>query len=279
MKNIKEDSQGSIGLTIDNTHNDYKTYTKQVSSYLYKYVIDYINGLSNILNIPIMKYDFFRENYKNYIKTVSYDTKIDYDEIIIEPLYYDDIIDGIYMLKEYLLKYENGYDTYQSFLKQIVLALLINDSDRTIDNTKFYRKNNNIYIAPYFDIHMAMNLDADYPVLIDDYYLSKKEFDEENKEEPLRYEDAILYFDKNYNEYYNFIFNQYILGDHSNNEVWKILFEEIEDKKLFDKIEKLEFNDVIEVSKINKNAYKIIYEQFNIAKDIFNQSIHNKRLR
>ena len=40
MKNIKEDSQGSIGLTIDNTHNDYKTYTKQVSSYLYKYVID-----------------------------------------------------------------------------------------------------------------------------------------------------------------------------------------------------------------------------------------------
>lgn len=276
MTDIKIDSHGSKGLKIETQDNNSKTYIKQVGTYLYKYAIDYINSLGKMLDIPVMNYDFFRINSKNYIKSESFDSKIDYDEIIIEPIYYDNIYDGIYMLKKYLSNYENGYDTYQIYLKQIVLALLINDSDRTIENIKFYRKNNRIYIAPYFDIHMSMNLDCDYEVFMDEYFFNKQEYEECNGSN-LSFEEFNSWFEHDFNKCYEFIFAQNTFGSHSIQDIWKVLIEEIDDKELFEKLKNMRLEDIL-IKEINENAYKIISEQFRISKDLFLDSIQKKKL-
>lgn len=276
MDELVTDSRGSQGLIINKNENN-KTYTKIVKSYLYKYVIKYINGLSDVLDIPIIKYDFIRKDGINYIKSESYDKEIDYDEIIIEPFYYSDIYDGIYMMKEFLSNYENGSRTYQEYLKQIVLALLINDADRTIANTKFYKKGNDILLAPYLDIHLAMNLDSDLPVFMDEYYFTKQEFDSEEIEQHMSYEKFMSYFEHDFNSSYGYLYNQCVFGEHSIQDIWKILYEEITDKLIFEKINKLEIDDVLG-EKINDNAYRIISEQFNISKKILNETLMiNKR--
>ena len=132
-------------------------------------------------------------------------------------------------------------------------------------------------MAPYLDIHLAMNLDSDLPVFMDEYYFTKQEFDSEEIEQHMSYEKFMSYFEYDFNSSYGYLYNQCVFGEHSIQDIWKILYEEITDKLIFEKINKLEIDDVLG-EKINDNAYRIISEQFNISKKILNETLMiNKR--
>ena len=272
------DCRGSMGLKIQKQENK-KIYRKSVNTYLYKYLLDYLYGLSERLKIPVIEYKFIDEGDKYYIESECYDDSIDFDEILLEPFYYSDIIDGIFMMKEYTSKYDNGPEVYNQYLKQIILSLLINDADRTIDNTKIYRKNNNLILAPYLDIHMVMNAYGDDSIFIDDFYFTKEKYEEVNKEmqsdDKLDYDTCMNAFYDEYRNCFDSAFNQFVFGDHRIEEVWQTLYNEINDKQIFSDISNLSLDDVIDQTKIQKNAYLMIATQFEISKEAVNQLLEN----
>lgn len=72
-------------------------------------------------------------------------------------------------------------------------------------------------------------------------------------------------FEHDFNNSYRYLYSQCIFGEHSIQDIWKILYEEITDKLIFEKINELEIDDILD-EKINDNAYRIISEQFDILK-------------
>lgn len=263
----KVDCSGSRDLSIVKS-DEKKLYIKKVK-YIYKYLIKYLNSISNVLDIPVIKYDFIEENNNYYIVSKCFDELVDFDKILLSPFYYNNTIDGIYMMKEYTLKFNNGCKIYNEYLKQLILSVLINDADRTIDNIKLYVKGNNLILAPYMDIHLMMNADNDLTVFYDEYYLEDDKAEEFIEESEI-YTNLIELKKNFYDEYkfsYYFAFNQFVFGDCLIDEFLDILYQELEDKTIFDKIINLNLEQLLDKSNVQENAYMMIETQFNIAKD------------
>lgn len=273
------DCLGSKGLNIQ-IQNNKKIYRKRASTYLYKYLIDYLKKLSAYLEIPVIDYKFVDEDTEYYIESECYDDKIDFDEILLTPIQYSDIVEGIYMLKEYFFKYDNGREIYNDFIKQILLALLINDADRTMDNMKIYRKNNKLILSPYLDIHMMMNADGVEPVFIDDFYFTEEKYEKVKKqyssEDYLPYVCWMRDFQIEFKNWYSRAFIQAMIGEHKVDEVWQIIYEEIEDKEIFYKILNLELDELIDKNNFQENAYLMISTQFEISKQAVKSLLKNK---
>lgn len=286
---MPKDCHGSYGLNIY-VENNHKYYKKKVKHYLKKFLLEYAQALSKELMIPMIDYSFITEDKKYYYLSKCYDEKIPDYEVIMNPFEADNLLELITNMKQYCLAFSNGTEIYNKFLNQILLSYLIADDDRTVDNLKLYKKGNLLHIAPYLDIDLIFSQQSDDAIFMDIYYLYHDDLEKEIK---LMNEDSdgSYYFteeiiNQEFKELLNkkiHIFKEYIYDSETTgyslnwDQILNLIYQELQDKKIFDQISNLSFVELEKKYKLNfsENSRVIILilflKRINKIKQVANQ--------
>jgi len=267
-----KDCHGSYGLEIYKEGNN-KYYKKKVNNYLKKFLLDYAKALSKEINIPIIDYSFVEKNKNYYLLSKCYDENfLDY-EVIIRPFEANNLLELINNMRLFCSNYTNGEDIYNQFLKQILFSYLISDPDRTVDNMKLYRKGDLLRLAPYMDLDMMFIGQEDDEIFMDFNYFFLDEMEREiqciNESSDgsftLTVDNINETFQKmlinNENIFDELILDSELTGYSLNwDYVLNIIYQELSDKEIFEKVSNLDFETLENKYKLNfsPNARLII---------------------
>lgn len=269
MKRVDNvDCHGSSGLSIY-YDNENKYYKKRIKNYIKKFMIEFAESLSKELNIPMIQYKFIEEDDEYYLVSTSYDDNFKNYQVIINPFECEGIIDFLIKMKIFCSKFENGDKTYQIFLRQILFSILMCDPDRTVDNMKLYMKDKKLEIAPYMDIDMIFDTQFDDPLFMDTYYKfpedMKLEIEELNELSDGSYSYSIESINEEFKKEYEE--KKESICSYDEEEVFEILdyiYNQIADKKIFNEIINLNYEQIEEKYNLNIpiNARIIIKKMF-----------------
>ncbi len=194
-------------------------------------------------------------------------------------------------MKEFCANYKNGREVYDEYLKQILLSFFISDVDRNHENVKLYRKGDYLKLVPYFDLDFIFSIDdwsiaASQLIQNYQYYLPPEEMQEwcdEYNSDPMNIEDETsLYtidrlnseFNELFDKGFDSLYGEQIFTNDDNfhwEDLFTIIYNEISDKSIFDKIHKLDYEELEKKYDLDmtRNARIMISNLFYVRKKEF----------